>query len=205
MTLCVDTTYEFAIYGNIGSYTLQLDTNMLKQDELCQALLKWLISMSADVYEEMVTIDVLTDRWAEETTWWELRKTITGEVRESRSHRKTEDGETQFYFAVCVEQGESYAFTIFDTANEVICCGYGLGSYTVMCSRKPVKTNGGEFGASETTIFDVPDTLSAEPSFAPTESNIPSVEPSSEPSTELSDNPTVTPMASSRPSSLPSL
>jgi len=86
-----------------------------------------------------------------------------------------------------------------------VCCEYGIGNYTVTCGSE-IMASGGEFEASETTRFvvpEVPEDPSEEPSFAPSESVVPSFKPSSEPSSNPSDAPSSRP--SLRPSNVPSL
>ena len=48
-----------------------------------------------------------------------------------------------------VSTDECYTFTIFDSANDGICCGYGVGSYELKADDNTVIASGGEFGGSE--------------------------------------------------------
>jgi len=54
-----------------------------------------------------------------------------------------------------------YEFTLFDSFGDGICCGFGLGSYSLSVDGTVVGA-GGEFGFEETTAFtiDAPDPVS---------------------------------------------
>jgi hypothetical protein len=56
---------------------------------------------------------------------------------------------------VCLSKGE-YSFTIFDEYGDGICCGWGMGSYTVSTANGLVIASGGEFKNSEVTLFSIP-------------------------------------------------
>ena len=56
---------------------------------------------------------------------------------------------------LCVEPGLCLAFEITDSANDGICCGYGIGSYTLTLNGAQVAT-GGNYGAGETITFNCP-------------------------------------------------
>ena len=47
-----------------------------------------------------------------------------------------------------------YIFTIFDSGKNGICCDFGNGTYTIRLGQTILKT-GGNFGAHDTTIFEV--------------------------------------------------
>jgi len=158
----------------------------------------------------LVEIDLLTDKYAEETSW-----TLTdgmSNVVDEHVYQDAEDS-TLFYHFTCVNKGDVYEFTIMDSYGDGICCGYGLGSYNLTCGGVAMVMNGGDFSSSETTIIDVPQDTSEEPSFSPSNSLAPSIEPTdapsdaptSQPSSEPStDAPSANPTDSSQPSLLPS-
>jgi hypothetical protein len=77
---------------------------------------------------------------------------------------------------ICIDDGR-YIFTIHDSASDGMCCGYGIGHYTVLLDEVIVK-NGGEFGRTETT--NVGEEASTSPSTAPSTSTY---SPSTAPST----------------------
>ncbi len=61
-----------------------------------------------------------------------------------------------------VPSGDNYFFTIHDTWSDGMCCHHGLGSYQVR-SEYGIHAEGGEFGASEMTLFSIP--TSGEPTI----------------------------------------
>ncbi|NDB35720.1 MAG: hypothetical protein EB023_10385, partial [Flavobacteriia bacterium] len=54
---------------------------------------------------------------------------------------------------VCVDSTACLRYTIFDSYGDGICCGYGLGSYTLTLNGQQVAT-GGQFGHSESHAFN---------------------------------------------------
>lgn len=60
---------------------------------------------------------------------------------------------TAYTFTWDLDPG-SYDFTIFDSFGDGICCGFGIGGYTLTVDGV-VAGSGGEFGAQETTPFTI--------------------------------------------------
>ncbi|MFQ5501115.1 MAG: hypothetical protein ACE5EQ_02315 [Phycisphaerae bacterium] len=92
-----------------------------------------------------ITIDVLTDDFPGETSWELVEQGIgvvamAGPFANPGVHEITN-------VAVC--STACYDFTIFDAFGDGICCGFGMGSYTVSFNGMVVGS-GGEFGADET-------------------------------------------------------
>ena len=63
-----------------------------------------------------------------------------------------------------VTAGGCYSFTIYDTESDGICCGYGIGNYTLTDSNSNVIADGGEFNSQETVSMTTT-TLGAESYF----------------------------------------
>ena len=76
--------------------------------------------------EVTVTIELTTDAFGGETSW-ELTDP-SGTVQESGSGY---DSSTDYEINRCVS-AETCTFTIFDSEGDGICCGYGIGSYSVV-------------------------------------------------------------------------
>lgn len=64
-----------------------------------------------------------------------------------------------------VVPNECYTFTIFDSAGDGICCGFGNGSYELTTDDATVIINGGAFGSSEITSISTAATLSVNDYF----------------------------------------
>jgi hypothetical protein len=91
----------------------------------------------------MIKIEILTDNYAEETSWT-LRDGAGTLLLSAGPYRAELDDNTLFAYEICVDKGASYAFTILDANGDGICCGYGIGEYKVTVNGV-VEANGGEF------------------------------------------------------------
>ena len=56
--------------------------------------------------------------------------------------------------SLCLEDG-SYTFTLLDSAEDGICCGYGEGDYSLIVEGQTIVDGQGEFGRSEVTSFTI--------------------------------------------------
>jgi hypothetical protein len=90
----------------------------------------------------------------------------------------------------CLPVGR-YQFIIWDEGDDGLCCLYGSGNYTVT-SNDELIAEGGEFGSSETTIFDVPFMPTSVPSATSSISSSPSMSLSPSHSPSSSHIPTET-------------
>lgn len=97
-----------------------------------------------------VSIELILDDWGSETTW-ELSR--DGVVLLEGGPYEDDADQTLELETTCLADG-CYVFTIYDTANDGICCGYGNGSYTVLSNGEPVIT-GGEFTSVDSDFFCV--------------------------------------------------
>lgn len=95
--------------------------------------------------EVNLTIDF--DNWPTETTW-QIADSF-GTVLYSGGPYTS--GSELFSEDFCLESGSCYDFTIFDSADDGICCGFGLGSYEILGEDGEVLASGGEFTSQETT------------------------------------------------------
>ena len=114
-----------------------------------------------------VTIDILTDDWAEETSWTLKDASNTTVLSDSYS---SSDNNTTFNYTLNNASGD-YTFEIDDTANDGICCGYGSGYYEIQVDGNTIiggsGSNVGDFGSSATENFTITGTftcLSGDPS-----------------------------------------
>jgi hypothetical protein len=116
-------------------------------------------TVDIDIYETtQVFLELLTDNWAEETSW-ELRDAGGTVLYSDGPYQQGTDDNTIFNYDFDVVQGECYFFEIFDTAGDGICCGFGLGNYTLTTDDGTVIIDGGEFGSSETTEIGIRENL----------------------------------------------
>ncbi len=96
--------------------------------------------------DAVITVEVTTDNFPGETTW-ELDEQGGGVVATGGPYA---DPATLFTTDVPVCSTSCYDFTIFDAFGDGICCGFGMGSYSVLFNGTLVVT-GGDFADFETT------------------------------------------------------
>lgn len=92
-------------------------------------------------------IEILTDNYPGETTW-EVTNASGAVVAAGGPY--TETG-TLYEESVNLEPG-CYAFTLFDSYGDGICCAFGEGSYTLRDSEGTILAEGGEFATEEQTF-----------------------------------------------------
>ncbi|MGB1207411.1 MAG: PQQ-dependent sugar dehydrogenase [Chitinophagales bacterium] len=92
--------------------------------------------------EVEVEINIVEDDYPQETSW-----TLTYADGMPIANGNV-NGQT-----VCVFAETCLTFTIYDSANDGLCCGYGLGSYTVLIDGN-VQAEGGEFGGEESVSIN---------------------------------------------------
>ena len=99
---------------------------------------------------ENVNIEIFTDGYGSETSW--VIQDISGNTIESFNDGNLENS-TTYNWDVNLEYGD-YTFIIYDSYGDGICCGYGVGYYSVTVSGEEV-VSGGEFISEEATLFSV--------------------------------------------------
>ncbi len=104
-----------------------------------------------------VNFNILTDRFARETSW--TFSDSNGNLIASRPQNFYANN-TSNTEALPIVVGECYEFIIFDSASDGVCCGFGAGSYELRTDNNDLIFSGGQFGASETTLFAIDDTAS---------------------------------------------
>lgn len=106
---------------------------------------------------QQVTLELLTDNWAEETSW-EFRE-IGGAVIDTGSYNQSDDN-TTFIETFEVAPDNCYEFEIFDSYGDGICCEFGEGFYSLTTDSGDVIGGGGEFSSSEITEISIGEELS---------------------------------------------
>lgn len=105
-----------------------------------------------------VIFNILTDDFAYETTW-ELTDS-SGTLVESGPNTTYSDFTNYEEIITIPNSEECYTFTIFDSANDGICCGFGIGDYNLEDDMGNVIIAGADFGTSESVTFNVSAALS---------------------------------------------
>ncbi|MEL6972404.1 MAG: S8 family serine peptidase [Bacteroidota bacterium] len=97
-------------------------------------------------YDGSVTLTLITDNYASETSW--TLQDGSGTVIESGSGYANNTTYTINWNLA----DDDYTFTIDDSYGDGICCGFGNGSYSIDSGSDNI-VSGGAFGSSETTNF----------------------------------------------------
>ncbi|MDG1269275.1 MAG: T9SS type A sorting domain-containing protein, partial [Ulvibacter sp.] len=113
---------------------------------------------SSDQYATLqVVLELLTDDYAEETSW-EFRE-VGGALIDSGSYNESDDN-TTFIETFNVDLDNCYEFELFDSYGDGICCQYGEGEYSLSTSDGEVIFEGAEFTDSELTQMSIGGELS---------------------------------------------
>jgi len=106
-----------------------------------------------------VHLELLTDGWAEETTW-EFRSSDGTVLYSFGPYQETTDDSTTFNYSFDVADNECYYFEIFDSFGDGICCGNGgIGYYSLTTDDNTVIASGGEFEFNDLTDIAIDDNL----------------------------------------------
>lgn len=106
-----------------------------------------------------IVFNITTDNYGYETTW-ELRNGSNALV--ANGPATSYANATTYQETIAIPTfGDCYSFTISDSANDGICCGYGIGNYNVEDENGNIIINSsGNFGTSESVLFKAQDPLS---------------------------------------------
>ena len=101
-----------------------------------------------------VNLSLLTDDYGSET-YWEFKDANDAILYSGSGYTDNITVNESFD----VTAGGCYSFTIYDTEGDGICCGYGIGNYTLTDSNSNVIAAGGEFETQETVSITANSTL----------------------------------------------
>ena len=101
-----------------------------------------------------VNLSLLTDDYGSET-YWEFKDANDAILYFGSGYTDNITVNESFD----VTAGGCYSFTIYDTEGDGICCGYGIGNYTLTDSNSNVIAAGGEFETQETVSITANSTL----------------------------------------------
>jgi hypothetical protein len=135
-------------------------------------------------------LELTTDNYPAETSWT-LQNKDSGEL-EGKNDGPYTSANALHTEELCIPNAE-YEFTIVDTWSDGICCNYGQGSYVVKVNGVE-KASGGQFGASETTTFEI---SGSSPTLPPTIAPTPPP-PTASPTNAVVDSPSAFPTVSTR-------
>ncbi|TNF27022.1 MAG: hypothetical protein EP314_05295, partial [Bacteroidetes bacterium] len=114
-------------------------------------------SFNVTIADTYVTLVINTDNYGGETTW-SLTQDGGGVVASGGPYTT---GQVDYIVEdLCVQSGQCYTFVINDSEADGICCGFGVGNYSLGDAQGISVNTGGEFQASETTQFCIPSSAS---------------------------------------------
>ncbi|MGB3607813.1 MAG: T9SS type A sorting domain-containing protein [Psychroserpens sp.] len=110
-----------------------------------------------------IVFDILTDDYGAETDW--LLTNSTGTIV-ANGPSTPYNNDTAYQEIITIPSfGECYTFTITDAEDDGICCGFGLGDYSLEDeSGNIIIDSNGDFGTSESVTFGVNDPLNVDES-----------------------------------------
>ncbi len=122
-------------------------------------------SLTDEFNTTQVHLTLLTDDWAQETSW-EFKDSSNTIIASGGPYTETVDDNTTFEESFNVSLGECYTFEIFDAADDGICCGFGDGLYSLKTDDGTIILDGGgEFSSSELTEMSITAPLSVNDEF----------------------------------------
>lgn len=105
-----------------------------------------------------VVFNITTDNYGYETTW-ELKN--SSDVVVSSGPATDYANATVYQETITIPTfDECYTFTILDSANDGVCCAYGIGSYNLEDENGNIIIAGGDFSSAESILFKAQNPLS---------------------------------------------
>jgi hypothetical protein len=105
--------------------------------------------------QNQVIVSITPDNYPAEITW-DIRNNMTNVVVASGNYLSD---------TVCLPNNSCFRFTIYDSAGDGICCGYGNGSYSIYVNGNLTAT-GGQYTSQQSVYFTCPPGTSCESAIA---------------------------------------
>jgi hypothetical protein len=106
---------------------------------------------------QTITLTLIFDNYPQETRW-----EITNSSLAIVASGGTYSGQAGLTLNVPISLGAgTYTLTVFDSANDGMCCGYGSGSYSLKNASNVVLASGAAFTSSQATQFTLTNTCTS--------------------------------------------
>lgn len=105
-----------------------------------------------DINTTQITLTLITDDYPAETAW-NLKDSSGAILYSSPTYVEGTDDFTSFTENFTIATNDCYTFEITDTFGDGICCGEGLGSYSLTTLEGATIASGGNFGTGETVFM----------------------------------------------------
>jgi len=106
-------------------------------------------SCSASEQQGGFLLELTLDSYPLETSW-DIKDSNDNLIFDSGIYTETDTDVSEYY---CVDKSECYTFTIYDSADDGICCDYGTGNYTLAFDDVEIPNVNASFGISESHQF----------------------------------------------------
>ncbi|EDP70813.1 lysyl endopeptidase precursor [Flavobacteriales bacterium ALC-1] len=151
-------------YSNLspGSHTFTINVtnpNATTDENTANDMFVYNFTVSPEYTTSTVVFNILTDNYGYETSW-ELRDSANNVVSSGPATDYANATAYQETITIPNVANDCYTFTIFDSANDGVCCGYGIGNYNLQDGNGNIIIDSGEFGASESVLFSAQNPLS---------------------------------------------
>ena len=138
---------EFTPQVESNSFTVDLDLTGDENLANNNANIDFVITEGIEATS--VTLNITLDNWPQETTW-EITDSSGALVDNGGPYASLDNPVTE---TIQLEE-DCYTFTLFDSAEDGICCGFGNGSYSLETNTGEVIISGGDFESSESVNFN---------------------------------------------------
>ena len=153
-------------YSNLspGSHTFTINVtnpNATTDENTANDMFVYNFNVSPSYTTSTVVFNILTDDYGYETTW-ELKDSSDNVVSSGPSTAYANATTYQEIINIPLVADDCYTFTISDSANDGVCCNYGVGNYNLEDGNGNIIIDGGEFGSSESILFNAKNSLSVD-------------------------------------------
>ena len=131
-------------------------------------LFNYALSQNCGLNMVEVEIQLTTDTYASETSW-QLIEVHTDSVLFNVPQGSLSNS-TFYSETFCLVNNNCVSFVLYDSFGDGICCGYGIGSYSILIDGVEVAT-GGEFANVDVASFNCPNGMVCESANTITEGN----------------------------------
>lgn len=142
------TVPQYFLQVEENSFTVDVDLN--GDENLSNNISTTDFDVSETVGSSVLILSIDLDNYPNETTW-EVTNSNDVVVESGGPYTSPGSNVTE---NINLDNDDCYTFTIFDAADDGICCGYGIGSYSLETNGGEVIISGGEFGAEESVSFN---------------------------------------------------
>jgi lysyl endopeptidase len=154
------------VYSNLspGSHTFTVSAvnpNGTTDENTGNDAVAFNFEIAPEFLTNTIVFNILTDNYGSETTWQLINS--TGAIVSNGPATAYTNAVTFQEVITIPVLNECYTFTIFDSQNDGICCGFGSGNYNLQDdSGNFIINSTGNFDSSEAVTFNIQDPLSVD-------------------------------------------